>query len=107
MLYLCKKRTKMKSDYQQQVINRIRVLRESKGVTQLALANMLGISPGQMGNIDSCKQPHKYTIKQIMTICDTLGIGIEYVLFPDDQSSKVYSVRDVVYAIIRYQESSK
>lgn len=97
----------MKSDYQQQVINRVRVLRESKGVTQLALAAMLGISPGQMGNIDSCKQPHKYTIKQIMTICDTLGVGIEYVLFPDDQRAKSYSVRDVVYAIIRYQESSK
>ena len=82
----------MKSDYQQQVISRIRVLRERKGVTQLSLANMLGISPGQMGNIDSCKQPHKYTIKQIMTICDMLGIGIEDVLFPDDQcTQKTYS----------------
>jgi len=98
----------MKSDYQQQVISRIRVLRERKGVTQLSLANMLGISPGQMGNIDSCKQPHKYTIKQIMTICDMLGIGIEDVLFPDDQcTQKTYSVKDVVNAIIRYQESSK
>ena len=98
----------MKSDYQQQVISRIRVLRERNGVTQLSLANMLGISPGQMGNIDSCKQPHKYTIKQIMTICDMLGIGIEDVLFPDDQcTQKTYSVKDVVNAIIRYQESSK
>ena len=98
----------MKSDYQQQVISRIRVLRERKGVTQLSLANMLGISPGQMGNIDSCKQPHKYTIKQIMTICDMLGIGIEDVLFPDDQcTKKTYSVKDVVNAIIRYQDSSK
>lgn len=97
----------MKTEYQQKVINRIKSIREEKGVTQLAFAKLLEISPGQMGNIDSYKQPHKYTIKQILTICDSLGVKIEDVLFSDDLSSKLYSVRDVVNAIIRYQESSK
>lgn len=94
----------MKSDYQQQVITRIRTLRDKYGVTQLACANLLGISPGQMGNIDSFKQPHKYTIKQIMAICDSLDVEIETVLFSKTQSKQNYSVRDVVNAIIRYQE---
>ena len=97
----------MKTEYQQKVINRIKAIREGKGVTQLAIAKLLDISPGQMGNIDSYKQPHKYTIRQIVTICDSLGVKIEDVLFPNEFSSKTYSVREVVDAIIRYQESSK
>lgn len=94
----------MKSDYQQQVINKIKALREKQGITQLAFSKLLGISPGQMGNIDSIRQPHKYTIKQLLTICDTLGINIEEVLFPRSAKSMTYSVRDVVTAIIKYQE---
>ena len=97
----------MKTEYQQKVINRIKSIREEKGVTQLAFAKLLDISPGQMGNIDSYKQPHKYTVKQIVTICDSLGVNIEEVLFPKNEKSEDYSVRDVVNAIIRYQESSK
>jgi len=94
----------MKSDYQQQVINKIKALREKQGITQLAFSRLLGISPGQMGNIDSIRQPHKYTIKQLLTVCDALGIGIEEVLFPRSAKSMTYSVRDVVTAIIKYQE---
>ena len=95
----------MKTDYQQKVINRIKIYREQRGITQLRMAHLLGISPGQMGNIDSYRQPHKYTIKQMMTICDELGIGIEQVLFDSGEDSKTYSVREVVLAIIKYQEN--
>lgn len=94
----------MKTEYQQNVINRIKKIREDKGVTQLSFAELLGISPGQMGNIDSYKQPHKYTIKQIVTICDSLGVKIEDIFFPEDIAKKTLSVRDIVNAIIRYQE---
>ncbi len=97
----------MKTEYQQKVINRIKSIREEKGITQLAFAKLLDISPGQMGNIDSYKQPHKYTIKQIVTICDSLGVNIEKVLFLENDSLEDFSVREVVNAIIRYQESSK
>ena len=93
----------MKTEYQQFVINRIKGIRESNGITQMAFAKLLDISPGQMGNIESYKQPHKYTVKQILTICDSLGINIEDVLF-EDGSQRSYSVREVVCAIIRYQE---
>lgn len=96
----------MKTDYQQQVINRIKLIRESKGFSQLAFSKLLDISPGQMGNIDSCKQPHKYTLKQILRICDFLEITLEEVFFADNEKCEVFSTRDVINAIIKYQDNS-
>lgn len=96
----------MKTDYQQQVINRIKLIRESKGFSQLAFSKLLDISPGQMGNIDSCKQPHKYTLKQILRICDFLEITIEEVFFADNEKYEMFSTRDVINAIIKYQDNS-
>lgn len=96
----------MKTDYQQQVINRIKLVRESKGFSQLTFSKLLGISPGQMGNIDSCKQPHKYTLKQILRICDFLEITMEEIFFTDDERCRPFSTRDVINAIIKYQDNS-
>ncbi|WP_298551839.1 helix-turn-helix transcriptional regulator [uncultured Parabacteroides sp.] len=96
----------MKTDYQQQVINRIKLIRESKGFSQLTFSKLLDISPGQMGNIDSCKQPHKYTLKQILRICDFLEITVEEVFFANDDRSRMFSTRDVINAIIKYQDKS-
>lgn len=96
----------MKTDYQQQVINRIKLIRESKGFSQLAFSKLLDISPGQMGNIDSCKQPHKYTLKQILRICDFLEITVEEIFFANDEKCRAFSTRDVINAIIKYQDNS-
>lgn len=96
----------MKTDYQQQVINRIKLIRESKGFSQLTSSKLLEISPGQMGNIDSCKQPHKYTLKQILKICDFLEITVEEIFFPSEEKGNTFSTRDVINAIIRYQDNS-
>ncbi len=96
----------MKTDYQQQVINRIKLIRESKGFSQLTFSKLLEISPGQMGNIDSCKQPHKYTLKQILKICDFLEITVEEIFFPSEEKGNTFSTRDVINAIIRYQDNS-
>ncbi len=96
----------MKTDYQQQVINRIKLIRESKGFSQLTFSKLLEISLGQMGNIDSCKQPHKYTLKQILKICDFLEITVEEIFFPSEEKGNTFSTRDVINAIIRYQDNS-
>ena len=104
--YFCVKIITMKTDYQQQVINRIKQIRERKGFSQLAFSKVLDISPGQMGNIDSCKQPHKYTLKQILRICDFLEVSIEEILFENNEGSSAFSTRDVIDAIIRYQDNS-
>lgn len=96
----------MKTDYQQQVINRIKILRERKGLSQLAFSKLLDISPGQMGNIDSCKLPHKYTLKQIVRICDFLEAPIEEIFFADDEINRAFSTRDIIDAIIKYLDNS-
>ena len=93
----------MKTDYQIVVLSTIKKKREERGISQLALSSYLGISPGQMGNIDSFKQPHKFTLKQIKSICDYMMINIEDVFFPNE-GDKHHSINDIINAIIKYQE---
>ena len=91
----------MKTQYQYEVISRLKKLREDKNYTQASLAKLLEISPGQLGNIESIKQEHKFTLAQILKICDELGGSIENVFLPDREEVKT---RDVIEAIIKYQE---
>ena len=67
----------MKTAFQYEVISRIKKLREEKNYTQASIAKLLEISPGQLGNIESIKQEHKFTLAQILKICDELNISIE------------------------------
>lgn len=91
----------MKTQYQYEVISRLKKLREDKNYTQASLAKLLEISPGQLGNIESIKQEHKFTLAQILKICDELGVSIESMFLPDREEVKT---RDVIEAIIKYQE---
>ena len=92
----------MKTEYQYEVISRIKKLREDKNYTQASLAKLLEISPGQLGNIESYKQDHKFTLAQILKICISLEIEIEDILLPE-RSEKVELI-DIVEAIVKYQE---
>ena len=94
----------MKTQYQYEVISRLKKLREDKNYTQASLAKLLEISPGQLGNIESIKQEHKFTLAQILKICDELGGSIETMFLPD---SKDVNTRDVIEAIIKYQEKNE
>ncbi len=91
----------MKTQYQYEVISRLKKLREDKNYTQASLAKLLEISPGQLGNIESIKQEHKFTLAQILKICDELGGSIETMFLPDNDKVET---RDVIEAIIKYQE---
>ena len=51
----------MKTEYQNYIIYRIRQLREERGYTQGKVASVIGISNGQMGNIESPKTCLLYT----------------------------------------------
>lgn len=51
----------MKSQYQVEIIDRIRRLRHDNQYSQAELATLLGISRGQIGCIESHRYPHKYT----------------------------------------------
>lgn len=92
----------MKTHFQYEIISRLKKAREDKNITQYSLAKLLGISPGQMGNIESYKQEHKFTLAQILKICDLLDISIEEILLPE--IGKNAKTREVIEAIIKYQE---
>lgn len=92
----------MKTHFQYEIISRLKKVREDKNITQASLAKLLGISPGQMGNIESYKQEHKFTLAQILKICDLLEISIEEIIIPE--KGKDADTREVIEAIIKYQE---
>ena len=79
----------------------IKKLREEKNYTQASIAKLLEISPGQLGNIESIKQEHKFTLAQILRICDELNISIESIFLPGKEDVET---REVIKAIVKYQE---
>ena len=91
----------MKTQFQYEVISRLKKLREEKNYTQASLAKLLEISPGQLGNIESIKQEHKFTLAQILKICDELNISIESIFLPGKEKVET---RKVIEAIVKYQE---
>ena len=93
----------MKTQFQYEVISRLKKLREEKNYTQASIAKLLEISPGQLGNIESIKQEHKFTLAQILRICDELNISIESIFLPEKEGVKT---REGIEAIIKYQEKS-
>ena len=58
-----------KTKYQQTIIAKLRRLREEKGYSQQKIGYILGLSNGQVGNIESTKQTHKYTLIIRKTKC--------------------------------------
>lgn len=93
----------MKTEFQYKVISRLKKLREEKNYTQASLAKLLEISPGQLGNIESYKQDHKFTLAQILKICDLLEIDIVDVFLPEKGENVI--PREVIEEIVKYQES--
>lgn len=69
-----------KSEYQLEVVNRIKDLRIKADVGQTKLANLLDVVSGQIGNIESPRYQHKYTLKQLYTISKFFDVSIEYLL---------------------------
>ncbi len=59
----------MNTEYQSKIILKIKKLREANCISQAKAAMLLGISYGQISNIESPKYTHKYTLKQIDTLC--------------------------------------
>ena len=93
----------MKTEFQYEVISRLKKAREDKNFTQASIAKHLGISPGQLGNIESYKQCHKFTLAQIMKICELLEIDILDILIPEREEN--IDPRVVIEVIVKYQEN--
>lgn len=94
----------MKTDYQLTVIGRLKALRESRNLSQAAVARLLGISPGQLGNIESYKRSHKYTLRQIYTLSQHFGIELEQLIPTDKAYATEGGVNSIIESIIKYQD---
>lgn len=92
-------------EYQDKIIQRIKQLRTDKGISQAKLSEILGISRGQMSNIENPKYSHKYTLKQIDTICKHLDYPIEKIFLPNAKIAVECSeaVNAVISSIIKYE----
>lgn len=73
-----------KSEYQLSIILKVKREREARGLGQKNIADILGLSLGQIGNIESPKYPHKYTLRQLNTLCKHFKIPTEQLFIPDD-----------------------
>ncbi|MCQ2351380.1 MAG: helix-turn-helix transcriptional regulator [Paludibacteraceae bacterium] len=67
----------MKTPYQNDIVNKIRQIRLSRNVSQNQVAEILGVSPGHVGNIETPSCSHKYTLKQLSVLCDEFDVNIE------------------------------
>lgn len=90
-----------KTDYQLEVISRIRKLRMDNEVSQVGLANLIDISNGQIGNIESQKFQHKYTLKQLYTIAKYFKVSLDFILTGNNEA---LSSTQLIEALIRYDE---
>ena len=93
----------MKTKYQNYIISKLRNLRIDKGYTQIAVAKLLDISPGQLGNIESYKQKHKFTLRQIMQLCHTFQYPIEKLFM--EESCSGFTIEDIISKIIEYEQN--
>ena len=97
----------MKTALQNDVVFRIRTLREKNGYSQSRIAELLGLSKGQVGNIETPKQPHKYTLTQLELLCKEFSIPIEPIeqLFcSSPKEAATITIKDLVHKIIEYQQ---
>lgn len=95
----------MKTEFQNAIIRKLKLLREERGLSQAAIAKILGISSGQIGNIESYKHPHKYTIKQISILCENLHLNIAELFLPNITVIDVTLINRLIDQIIKYQEN--
>lgn len=94
-----------KTPFQRDIISQIRRMREESNVSQADFALMLGISPGAVGNIESTKYPHKYTLAQIYNICRYFKIGVDKLFLTDEDYSSDRDIIDLlINKIIDYEQ---
>lgn len=70
----------------------------------MALSDILDVSDGQIGNIESPRFQHKYTLKQIYTFCTFIDYPFEKVFLSDEELASKNSIALLIKKIIQYEE---
>jgi putative transcriptional regulator len=94
----------MKTELQLNIINVIRNIRYDNNMSQGGLGDILGISYGMVGNIESTKYKQKYSLKQINKICEEFNYSLENIFLTEDElkKSKNEIIKLLITKIIEY-----
>lgn len=94
----------MKSEYQNEIIDRVRRLRCEKKYSQAEIAALLGISDGQIGNIESPRTSHKYTLEHLYKICREFRYPIDNLFLDDEDYERADDIVNLLIGkIVRYE----
>ena len=101
-----------KTEYQLEIILKIKELREANNVSQNGFAIIDDGQPALLGGLEgrnlplsNPKFPHKYTLSQIYKICHYFNITIEQLFISEEDFSKDRDIIDLlIFNIIRYGE---
>ena len=94
------KKTKIEED----IILKIKKLRTEKNISQATLGSILGISNGLVGNIESFRYQHKYTLKQLYTFCTYIDYPFEKLFLTDEELNSANFINTLIEKIINYDE---
>lgn len=94
----------MKSAYQNKIIDAMRKLRIEHHFSQEDVAALLRLSGGHIGNIESPKMGHKYTLKQLYLLCKEFGYPIEHLFLEEsDYADREDIISKVIQKIVAYE----
>ena len=92
-----------KTEMQDIVIQKIKALRLKHGISQSSLGVILNISNGQIGNIESPKYQHKYTLRQIYMFCKHIGYPLERIFLSEEESTCQDVCELLIKRLIEYE----
>ena len=88
-----------KTKYQLEVVNRVRSLRTERNISQIKIANTLDVSTGYIGNVESPKFQHKYTLKQLWALSTFFNVSLDYLLTGENEK---LSTDKIVSLLVSY-----
>ncbi|MCQ2212202.1 MAG: XRE family transcriptional regulator [Bacteroidaceae bacterium] len=91
-----------KTDYQIQIINKVKKLRVDNDISQQQLAIILGATNGHIGNIESLKYGNKYTLNQLNLIAHYFHIPIEALFM--NEGDQPLTIADYTNKVCEYLE---
>ncbi len=92
-----------KSENQIKVINRVKILRVERNISQQQLATVLDATNGTIGNIESLKYPNKYTLKQLNVLAKHFEVPIES--FFKNEGEEGLSIAEYTDRVCEYLEN--
>lgn len=90
------------NEIQYAIIQKIKALRIEHNISQTVLSEILGISSGQVGNIESSRFPHKYTLKQIYSFCSYIDYPVENIFLSEADLKSFNKCEQLIKKIIEY-----